>query len=290
MNEALEHVLQRVAAGDLTPEQALALIDPESAAAARSPEGRAGDDLTDSPQATTSRPTGGTATAGAEPGSGTIRQIRMLLAYRSATVVSDATVAQVHVRGRHSVRQDGDVLVVDGGRNAESQQDDDRGGWFSFAALPRSLPWAPFSDDPIVIRVNPDLPLDIDATGASLRISGPEAGVRIRLLASSLKLDRVRGPLDLDVRSSSVKGSVGPSGTSQLHCEQSSVKVGLLPGTGVQIAAENRMSKVALPGVIGRSGTAIGETISARVGDGSGTLAIEALMSSVTIGADAGSR
>jgi len=136
------------------------------------------------------------------------------------------------------------------------------------------------------VRFNPRLPLEIDVAGASVRIIGGEAGARIRLLASALKVDSLRGPLDLDAVSSSVKGTLGPSGASRISAESSSVKVGLLAGTGVRINARNRMGKVVLP-----SGATKGDMVDpglreAVIGDGRGELSVESVMSSIVIGTD----
>ncbi len=136
------------------------------------------------------------------------------------------------------------------------------------------------------MRFNPRLPLEIDVAGASVRIVGGEAGARIRLLASALKVDSLRGPLDLDAVSSSVKGTIGPSGASRISAESSSVKVGLVAGTGVRINARNRMGKVVLP-----SGTTKGDMVDpglreAVIGDGRGELSVESVMSSIVIGTD----
>jgi hypothetical protein len=215
--------------------------------------------------------------------------VRLLAAYRQVTVVADPMVTQVHVTGNHTVRQEGEVLIVEGSWNPfGTQGDGDEGGLrFAFAALPRGLNWGPSGPGSnLTVRINPDVRLEVDATGASLRISGPEAGARLRLLASSLKVDRLRGPLDLDARTSSVKGSLGPSGQSRIGAEQSSVKVTLLRGTSLRLTATNRMGKVILPGRASKDG-GFGETIHDLVGAGEGALVVDASMSSIMIAAEA---
>jgi hypothetical protein len=218
-----------------------------------------------------------------------VRVVRLLAAYRQVTVVADPMVTQVHVTGNHTVRQEGEVLIVEGSWNPfGTQGDGDEGGLrFAFSALPRGLNWGPSGPGSnLTVRINPDVRLEVDATGASLRISGPEAGARLRLLASSLKVDRLRGPLDLDARTSSVKGSLGPSGQSRIGAEQSSVKVTLLRGTSVRLTATNRMGKVILPGRVSKDG-GFGETIHDVVGGGEGALVVDASMSSIMIGSEA---
>jgi len=312
MSSSLDELLQRVAAGELSPEEALRLIDgdpaepgPTAAHTAQAPsaptfgttpasapggedvlhEPGSGRGLDDDPAAEPARDRTGS-------GNGTdgrIRGVRLLAAYRQVTVVADPTVAHAHVSGRHTVRQEGDVLVVEGGWNPlgpfGARGDGDEGGLrFAFTALPRSLAWATtaWPGEELTVRVNPEIRLEVDATGANLRISGPEAGARVRLLASSLKVDRLRGPLDLDARTSSVKGTLGPTGQSRISTEQSSVKVSLLAGSGLRITATNRMGKVLLPGQVSKDG-GFGETLQAQVGHGGATLTLDAVMSSVMI-------
>jgi hypothetical protein len=96
----------------------------------------------------------------------------------------------------------------------------------------------------------------------------------------------LRGPLDVDASSSSLKGTIGPSRASRIAAESSSIKVSLLAGTGVRIHVRNRMGKVVVP-----SGVTKGDMVEpgirdSVVGDGSGELAVEAVMSSVAIGTD----
>ena len=275
MGSSLDDLLKRVAEGRLSPEDALRLIDGE-------PVPTGGDTLHE-PGGTSPDDTHDRAAAGR------VRVVRLLAAYRQVTVVADPTVTQVHVTGNHTVRQEGEVLVVEGSWNPfGGRGDGDDGGLrFAFSALPRGLSWGPSGPESnLTVRINPEVRLEVDATGASLRISGPEAGVRLRLLASSLKVDRLRGPLDLDARTSSVKGSLGPSGQSRIGAEQSSVKVTLLRGTSLRLTATNRMGKVILPGRVSKDG-GFGETIHDLVGGGEGALVVDASMSSIMIAAEA---
>ncbi|HET9657460.1 MAG TPA: hypothetical protein VFP72_19065 [Kineosporiaceae bacterium] len=312
MDASLDEVLKRVAAGELTPEEALRLIEPEAQpGGVPSAGGDAGrddgsDDLLHEPggdgddtdrsgdrDATGGAPrsgTGGRQSRGdATPPSGNqLAGLRLTVAYRPVTVVTDASVRQVVVTGQHSVREEGGLLVVDGGRMPWPFADpSEQGSWFTFASLPRTMAWARgWPDEHLTIRVNPGLPLEIDATGTSLRLAGIEAGARMRLLACSLKVDRLRGPLDLDARTSSIKGTLGPTGTSRISLEQSSMKVALLPDVSLELSATNRMSKVVLPGTSGK-GAGVGETVSTRIGSAAGSLSIDASMSSVVVSTDA---
>jgi hypothetical protein len=297
MNEDLDDILRRVASGELTPEAALPLIDAATSASAPppTPPGE-GSPHWGTPEA---------GSAGEAHGSDTPkgsdrerpRSVRIAVSYRSADVIADPSVDQVVVVGDHTVRRDGDVLVVESlalpgfgefgsarEEQAERGERGERGGPFSFASLPRSLAWArAMKDQHLVIRVNPALPIEVDAAATGLRIRGCEGGARIRLVASSLKADRLRGPLDLDALSSSVKGTIVITGESRIACESASVKLALLPGSDVRMSATNRLGKVVLPESRSKTGLSDAQTIESVVGDGSGRLAVDAVMSSVML-------
>jgi hypothetical protein len=279
-----EEILRRVAAGELTPEEAMPLLD---ASRAGVPPTAPGDAEAPSwgtppgPELRDLRGEAGDLREGDAP-----RLVRIAVSYRSLRVLADPGVDGAFVSGEHTVRRDGDALVVEA-TGLPTFGGDEQPGRFSFSDLPRTLARArAIQSQDLTVRFNPRLPLEIDVAGASVRIVGGEAGARIRLLASALKVDSLRGPLDLDAVSSSVKGTLGPSGASRISAESSSVKVALVAGTGVRINARNRMGKVVLP-----SGVTKGDMVDpglreAVVGDGRGELAVEAVMSSVIVGAD----
>jgi hypothetical protein len=285
----LDDVLHRVATGELSPDEALTLLEPAGAepgahgGAAPSPAA-----TTQEPPRAAESPAWGTPTTARDDRSrtGRSRLVRVNASYRSVDVLGDPSVAEVAVSGSHAVRSDDGVLVVESHENplASVFGTAAPGTRFSFADLPRGLTWArAWKDQHLVIRVNPELPVEIDAAGANLRVSGMEAGTKVRLIASALKLDRSRGPLDLDAFTSSVKGSATPSGSSRISAESSSVKLHLGAGTDTRITARNRMGKVVLPNAVSRAGLVDPEVTQATVGSGRGELAVDAVMSSVIL-------
>ena len=214
------------------------------------------------------------------------RLVRVAVSYRSVEVVADPSVTGAFVSGEHTVRRDGETLVVEASALPFLADDDEPGARFSFSNLPKTIARARnWQNEHLTVRFNPELPIEIDVAGASVRLVGGEAGARIRLLASALKVDRVRGPLDVDAVSSSVKGTLGPTGSSRISAESSSVKVQLLAGTGVRIHARNRMGKVVLPNSITKGDMVDPGLRESVIGSGEGELAVESVMSSVVIGA-----
>jgi hypothetical protein len=284
MANEMEEILRRVAAGELTPQEALPLLD---AAGARRADGAAPNGTGDEAPAWGTPPGPQITEPGQpEPPTGPVRVVRINASYRPVQIVADPSVAEAFVIGEHTVRREGSVLVVEG-TGLRFGGDDESGPRFSFSQLPQTIAWArSLQSERLLVRVNPALPFELDAVGSSVRISGGEAGAKMRLLAAAVKVDTLRGPLDVDASSSSLKGTIGPSGTSRIAAESSSVKVSLLAGTGVRIHVRNRMGKVVVP-----SGVTKGDMVEpgirdSVVGDGSGELAVEAVMSSVAIGTD----
>jgi hypothetical protein len=291
MSTDFDAILRKVAAGELTPEEALPLIDaaqaPSTAASgAEAPEWG-------TPPGQGARP-GGPESETTSPGrEGPVRDVRISVSYRSADIVADPTVDQVAVTGGHSVRRDGDTLVVDSTQlhgftefeNMGRVEFSGGGGAWSF--LPRSAAWArAMKGDHVTIRINPALPITVDAAGAALRITGCEGGARIRAVMASLKLDRVRGQLELDALSSSVKGTAAVTGDSRISGESASVKLTLLAGSDVRVSASaNRMGKIVLPGSPSRGANGTSESV---IGNGTGCLVVDGVMSSIALTAEPG--
>jgi hypothetical protein len=283
MANEMEDILRRVAAGELTPQEALPLLD---AAGRRSADDEAASSAGGEAPAWGTPPGPQVSRPGEpEPPTGPVRLIRINASYRPVQIVADPSVAEAFVNGEHTVHRDGGALVVEA--TVRRLTGEEEGPRFSFSQLPQTLAWArSLQSDRLVVRVNPGLPFELEAVGASVRISGGEAGAKMRLFASAVKVDALRGPLDVDASSSSLKGTIGPSGASRIAAESSSIKVSLLAGTGVRIHVRNRMGKVVVP-----SGVTKGDMVEpgirdSVVGDGRGELAVEAVMSSVAIGTD----
>src|SRR4051812_4429594 len=134
-NELLETVLKRVAAGDLTPEEALGRLGGRRTPDAHDPFPESGPE-SEVPATT----------------------IRLATSYRSVRLVADPTVAQIHVTGEHSVRREGSVLVITtpGPLDDDESQGDPGAGRFSFTHLPRTIAWArSWRDHQLTARVNP---------------------------------------------------------------------------------------------------------------------------------------
>jgi hypothetical protein len=298
---SVDDILQRVARGELSPDEGLAALDrlgvgePEAEDAAEPaaedaaegpaayPFPAAGEPATPEPDV---RPPSDAPPPPAAGGNrtrrpaGGVRCIRLRIPARAVDIYADPSVAEARVAsGACALRRLGDVLLIEHARSRGTIPDDGR---YRFVdQLPRKV--AALAEDRAVVRVNPALLLDVEMAAGSLRIWGAAAGLRLRMTAGSAKIDRIEGPLVLDLHSASLKGTALVSGQSSLRCESSSVKLTLQPGSDVRIDALNRMGKLVLPGR--RSRTGAGERSTAIVGAGRGRLSVDARMSSVLIGA-----
>jgi hypothetical protein len=275
MSDALDVVLRRVAAGELTPEEALQQLNPPAPSPAVSPS-----------EATAE---------GTEP----VTSIRLKTSYRSVQLIADPTVSQIHVIGDHTIRHEGSALQVsttgpldDQERAAEragsaaDRSSTAGSGRFSFSDLPRTIAWArSWREHQLTVRVNPALAVELDVTGADVKLTGLRSGLRAHLVASSLKADKVRCEFDLEAFSSSVKLSAVPTGSSRLYCESSSVRLSLPAGADLKITATNRMGRLVLPERQASTLPFEGETSEVTIGDGRDQLRLEAVMSSVTVNA-----
>jgi hypothetical protein len=280
MSDGLESVLRRVAAGELTPEEALTQLGAPAPTPAPAPEPGA-------PAPTGSTPEYGTD----EP----VTTIRLKSSYRSVQLIADPTVTRVHVIGDHAIRHEGPALVVSTAGpldDDERESGDDRShsgsGRFSFSDLPRTIAWArSWRDHQLTVRVNPALMIDVDVTGADVKATGFTSGLRAHLVASSLRGDKLRGPMDVEAFSSSVKLTGIPTGDSRINCESSSVRLTLAAGSNVKVTATNRMGRLVLPERPPSTLPFEGETSETTIGDGRDRLTLEAVMSSITVNAQA---
>lgn len=298
-----EEILRQVAAGELTPEQALPLLDAATPAApasvtsapASEPKAPAEPSLpreTPEPEPT-ARPSGAPQTRSTPHSPSRSPRCGSTPPTDRLESVADPTVAQIAVTGQHTVRREGTTLVVESMDSpfhlGEAGEPGTRGQAEFHLRRPAPRPGVGQVVDRATARRpgQPQLPVQLDAAGASVKISGIEGGAKLRVIAAALKLERVRGPLDLDVLSSSVKGFAAPTGTSKIACESSSVKLLLGAGSDVRITARNRLGKVVLPTAVSKGGLVDPDVTEGAIGAGRGTLTIDALrMSSVMLTRD----
>lgn len=246
MQDAKREILNQVAQGELTPEEA---------------EARLGELEQDRPAAT--------AVATAEPAAG----IRVLRIAGSAEIIGDPTVREAVAEGPHVVRRDGGRLVI------ESKPMPSEGYVFGPFHIGTDL------HRKLVVRMNPDLPLEAEIQAGSLRVIGLHEAIKAEVQAGSAKIDGFQKQLDISVQAGSVTANGRLTwGASKIACEAGSVRVALQPDSNVTIRAHTSIGRISLPGRESRA-TIGGEALESVVGAGDATLDIESSMGSVVVSA-----
>ncbi len=193
-------------------------------------------------------------------------------------LLGDPTVAGAAVEGPHVARRDGGALVIDteakpspGGFSYES--DRPKSGW----SLGR---WR--GGETVVVRLRPDLPVDVTVQAGSIVATRLEGGLRFVVEAGSLKASDCQGPLDGRVEAGSAKLDwLLDRGSSKLRCELGSIQMRLDPRSDVTVLAKAELGSVEL----GPGATATGDgRRSLVVGAGHASLDVAVELGSVKVG------
>lgn len=245
-DEGLRALLERVAAGEVAPDEAARLLDEDPAA-----------------------PTLDRSAAVPASPSGTVAAVVVKAGGVKLTVVADPTVDTLVADGPHSLRQDGSTLVLEapGADGWKTQPAPKYLGWVP------NVVWTAGRGEKVHVRVNPALPLTVDASASSVEIVGTRASLTLGGSASSVKVRDHVGPLhgSVSMGSTSVVGVV--SGPSDLTCELGSLDLRLDRGSDVAVTAYAEMGslKVAGPGGAGGSGGSHDGTSTQHLVAGAGT-------------------
>jgi hypothetical protein len=213
-----------------------------------------------------------------------VTTLHLIGAFRNAVVVGDPTVRTVTVDGPHRARLEGSTLIIDGddengeGFRIETRRGIRRGRHFRIGVdNPRPIP--------LSLRANPTLALIAEVAAGTLKIHEMRGPLTAEVAAGALSITGATGPLDLSTAAGPIKvqGRI-TTGSHRIRCEAGAVKVILDPSSDVRIRARASLGKVILPGVSGPSGFAIGSSQSESIiGDGTATLSIECAVGGVKV-------
>jgi hypothetical protein len=281
-------ILQDVADGRLSPEEAAALLDEVD-----SDEGSDEGDDADEEHAE-------------EPGSGGISRVQVNGTFNAVKIIGDPTVREAVAEGAYIARREGETLVIEnewegvdlpgfvfahGGRRwhpthppRPPRPDSPWEGLFAWTGG-GSGPWRP---NKVTVRMRPDLPLDAEINGGSIRVDRIHGPLRIAIAAGSAKVSDARGPIDLEVNAGSVKlETLLTEGTSRIRCDAGSARVHLLRGSSVRVRARADFGKLTLPdGETAKTWVAGGGSREVVVGAGNALLDVKASLGNVTVTAD----
>ncbi|MGV1005536.1 MAG: hypothetical protein ACOYEV_12400 [Candidatus Nanopelagicales bacterium] len=255
MTEDIRTILNRVAAGELSVEDAQALIDAPVAADATPPAA----EIAESPVARV-----------------IIRSTGMRL-----TVVGDPAVDTAIADGPHRVTREGDQLLINsdltGGDEGEYTNEAPRSAFMNWVSNMNK------AGAHLRVRINPKLPLEILNIAGPLELSAVSAPTAVGVEAGSAKLTGGSGPLNLSVATGSANVEWLFTGESSVSAEIGSANVTLLPGSDVVVTAEASMGTAHIRTPQGVQKASGSQPQSATVGNGTGHLKVSAKLGSADV-------
>lgn len=189
---------------------------------------------------------------------------------RRVRVVGDRSVATATADGPHVLRRNGRTLEISSDGEAGPSIDG-----FTFLRPPRSL------DDlrtigfgrELLIKVNPDLLVDVEVTAGSLHTDDIAHLGKVRVTAGGARLSGVREVADALIQAgqATIQGRI-TTGRSRIRVESGSLKITLDDGSNVTVRAESQAGRIAWSG--GHSGA--GDEV--VMGNGSARLDVSVVM------------
>lgn len=292
----MRSILDRVAKGELTPQEAEELLAKRAAETGSAAESDAkpaptsdsaapaeaqaspSDDSAAQPHHADDSAAADTPPADDDTGS----DIKGLMVRGNAvrlTIIGDANVPTAVAEGPHRSERQGDQLVI------RSDLTDDTGaGEVPRSALMRWLDAGTRAGSALTVRVNPLLPLGVLVTAGSLELVGIQAPTSVGVEASSAHLTGSSGPLALSVSSGSADADWLCVGSCSVTAELGAARLNVMPGSDVRITASNTAGSAT---IVTAAGTAkaptSGTSEAVVVGPGNGTLTAVARLGSVTV-------
>lgn len=165
---------------------------------------------------------------------------------RRVRVIGDASVATVSATGPHVLRRTGRVLeVTSDGEVGPSF------GSFSIVRPPRSVEdlRTLATGKELVIKVNPNIPVDVEVTAGSLTTQNVPVLGKVRVTAGGANLEGVIEVSDALVQagSATVRGDIS-QGRSRVRVESGSLTIQLGEKSNVAVKADTQLGRVSWPG------------------------------------------
>jgi len=249
-------ILQQVADGELTPEEAERLL-------------RDGD--------TDSRPA---------PAPSSVRLIKISAGVGAVEIVGDTSITSAEIEGPHRAEVDGDTLVVHG-------EWDEGAGGFSFRVgrhgRRRGIVHVGEENRKLArlrVRANPSLDVDAELDAGLMSVRGMRGRIRVRVAAGPVTLEDFTGELDVAVNAGAVRANGRiTEGESRIRSDAGAVRVDLDSSSSVHVYAHAALGKVVVPGDADpqQRRFVTGARREATIGGGDGTLRVETAMGSVHI-------
>jgi hypothetical protein len=271
MSPERREILEQVARGDVTPEQAEELLRSLDEPAPESPTPQAG-----------------------------ISRVKVTGGFGAIVVEGDDSVTEAEIDGPHSAAIDGDTLVVTANLSAYGFDSDEKDwggvpGVFEInlgrgqerrAKRVRAFKIGKggHAVSALRIRMNPSLALDVRLDAGPLTINRMHGPIRARSAAGPISIEGSTAPLDVSVNAGAIR-VVGrlTEGESRIRSDAGAVRVELDPSSSVEIIAEAALGKVLIPGHGDSGGRRFGSSCTATIGAGDGTLRVDTAMGSIHV-------
>jgi len=268
MSEEIRDILNRVAAGELSPEDAQSLLAEATPAPAPTPTPAAS--AADTPVPPMPAP---------EP----VAKVSIRASAVRLVVLADPTVDTAVADGPHRASHVGDTLTIHSDLSAgEYQTETPRSTFATWLSTVNR------AGSTLTVRVNPSLPLEVLNVAGSLELSGTRAPASVGVEAGSARLRDGSGPLALSVASGSADVEWQFHGECAVSTDLGSARVAVLPGSDVAITADAVLGMATVRLADGTTIKASSSKDAAEqqpvvVGAGTGSLAVTSRLGSLVV-------
>ncbi len=251
MSDELRALLEDVAAGKLTPDEASERIS----------------GLAEEP---------GTQIVEAEQ---PITRIQVKAGAVRLTIVGDPSVAEAVAEGPHTMRREGETLFIDTNTTqGDYTVEPPRSAFMTWVGQMVNRVGAS-----VQVRVNPDLPIQVLLVGGSLELAAVRAGASVGVEAGSAQLSGY-GPLLFDVASGSGRVDWVFTGESKVRADMGSVAVTVRPESDTMVTADTSLGQAIIKSHTGNlKAPQDGATPAVAVGAGQGHLTVSSRMGSAQV-------
>lgn len=194
-------------------------------------------------------------------------------------VVADPNVAEAVAEGPHTMRREGDALLISTNTTAgDYAVEPPRSAFMTWVGQMVNRVGARLD-----VRVNPNLPIQVLLVGGALELSGVQAGASIGVEAGSAQVAG-GGPLLLDIASGSGRVDWTFTGQSRVRADMGSVSVLVRAESDVVVTADTSLGQALVRSHTGNlKAPQDGSTPGVTVGAGTGGLTVSSRMGSAQV-------
>ncbi|MER7247801.1 hypothetical protein [Kribbella sp. NPDC000426] len=196
---------------------------------------------------------------------------------RRVRLIGEPAVNGVAVDGPHVIKRDGDTLAI----SSEGDMGVSIDG-FSMLRNPTDLKaHVNGLAKELSVRVNPSLQVEVEVTGGSVNAERLPGLTRVRVTAGTAKVADVDGPIDVLVQAGSANLDAQiTKGRSRVRVESGTAQVALRRGSDVHVHTEAQLGRVTWSGAVS------GQSKDVEIGRGRAALDVEVLVGTAQIASD----